>query len=226
MRGAPGEGDRIFTDGEGVSRVEHEADVPARLACDVDQFLAREVLVVLDRERESNVRRTMRFHLERSASVAEHLFPPRVQGGSCAFEDGRQVQPQERRAERAGTADGDFQRLSGPLDQPVAAHNRHPRLLQRFAEARDISFGQRRQPTSIEFDAPCTSRPRELDESPQTERRGRRASGRGLKEPDRVAGAIWVQSDSEARHHWTGGSRSTTGAAVRLCTTQVGTTMR
>ena len=206
--GAPGEGDRIFTDGEWVSRVEHEADVLARFACDVDQFLAREVLMVLDRERKSDVRGTIRFHLERGASMRDHLFPARAQSASGAFEDGCQVQAQERCAERARTADGVFQRLSGPLDQPVAADNRHPRLPQGFADARQIRFGQRRQPTSIEFDAPCANRPGELDESRQTERRGRRAPGRRLKEPDREADAVWVQSDSEARHHSIRGTRS------------------
>ena len=157
MRGAAGEGDRILADRERVAGIETDAGVRAEPLDDLEQLLAAEVLMILDRQDQAGVADAIATRA--AASRARERSSRASALPSCArppSSTGRQMKAENRRAKR-GACSGPHRAASRPA---VCASQKLQIGCRSVQAAREAACSARRPAASATDDrARCTRSP-------------------------------------------------------------------
>jgi hypothetical protein len=186
------ESNRIFADRKRIARVEDDADVVAERFTELEQFLAAEVLVILDREDQPRVGNLRRLPEQRRAGMRDHVVPARSQRRPASLEHRGQMKSDDRCANGPGAPDRVLQRLTRFVGEPEAGNACD--AAKPVASLGEVPIRQAGQPPVIELDAPDTGLLREGDESRHADRRRIRAGSAGALEADGIREAVGVEA--------------------------------
>ena len=163
MGGAAGERYGVLPYRKRVAGIEADAGVWPEPFGELDQLLAAQVLVVLDRDGQTGIAKPARLTSQRVARVAEQLVPPLPPARAATLEHRRQMKSQHHRAQRAAASNRILERFARLMRQPETADRL--KSLQLLAQLAQLGIGERRQPPMIELDR---GQPQLADESDES----------------------------------------------------------
>src|SRR3954447_20312486 len=187
------ERDGVLRHRECVSGVHRNADVRPSLLSKHHQFVAAQVLMVLDRDLEAGSGSFPRFAAQRRARMIHHLPPSRTLFRPGALEHWREMHADDSASDCAGGTNRLVQRFSGDVPQPVAAQARHVGQLR--AKSCQLVVAHRLQPASVELQAAGAHVVRNPDEAVQTGTAWIRTRGAETRKANGRGESVWVQAN-------------------------------